>query len=1237
MTIPIAIVGMGAILPGAMDLSECWSNILAAKDCIDDIPSLYWDIEDFYDPNPLAPDKSYSYKAGAIGEAEFDSIGFGISPLAMESISVEQLYALVVARQALLDADMIGANARKFNREKTGVILAAGIGKNAFSLSRRQDIPRTRKILENSGVPAELIERILERLKNVEIEWTEDSEPGYLANVTAGRIASRFDFNGTNCAVDAACASSLAALKFAVGELYSGDCDVVLTGGVNLDLTASAFISFCKTPAISKIGISRPFDADADGMILGDGVAMVVLKRLEDAERDNDRIYAVIKSVGSSGDGRAKSIFAPTMEGQSKALMRAYEKTDVHPSTISLIEAHGTSTHVGDGCELSTLKRFFEGSGAEQNAIAIGSIKSQIGHTRLTAGMAGLIKTALSLYHRTIPPTLNVSTRRADMIESAFYTTPAAKPWTTSKRCNIRRAGVSSFGFGGTNFHTVLEEYKGDSNNWRRLHRIPSGICLDASDSNELIAVCESWIEYLNTEPAAYDVLLDSQRDVKEISGDRPRIGFVSGNADEAKHKLRVCADMLKKSDTQNIEEAHLEAEGIYFRTKGIAEDAKVVTLFPGQGSQYIGMMDEIARDYPEMSEFLELCGHTLESRGLRPIADILYSGDLKISQMEAEASLKDTKYTQPALAAVCGGMYEILRNRGYTEDFIIGHSFGEIAGLWASGVIDKEAFIEVACARGHAMSEVLCETGMIAVSGDIDSCRKWIQDYDNLYIANENSDLQTVVSGNMEQIKKFAAKLSEMNVVNTILKVSQAFHSPYMTDANKAFCKTIDNTKFSALKKKLYNGASSKFYKQQAALVKETLAKQMELTVHFAGCIRDAYKKGARVFIEIGPGKVLTNLTNKILEGKEYYALAVNRLGRRKNVHVQLEETLVHLRVLGVKVGGDLYRMSTSEVYKSEKPKSSYVINPMLYMTPKKREVAEAAIEVIDPLYDFVPVHSAESNENISVLKEEASPYYEVTTLGNFYDLGGELEMRKDAMESIFDLQSLNTKALENFLTSQENQIKVFKELFTGSAGSPASSDALKLIGAFQNNSLRAFEAYMHGQQGIMGGIATMPKENAVYRQIEPQPIEYNEYSSNDAVTHVEKDIHKDMPLVRRAESIVLNNTVSEPTPVSVQAIENVAALERPPVQNSAPALTGFDPVAMIIRIISEKSGYPEELLDADMNIESDLGIDSIKKIEVFSELNKQIPGGLDNDDVEAIAMLQTISEIGDYILKKK
>jgi acyl transferase domain-containing protein len=533
----IAIIGMKAIFPDAMDLSEYWSNILAAKDSIKDVSNTYWEIEDFYDPNPSAKDKSYSYKAGEVGDVEFDSMGFGISPKVMESISVEQLYALIVAEQALLDAEMIGKNIKAFDNEKTGVIMAAGIGKSLFSLSRRQDVPKIRTILQNSGVPDKIAERVIQRMLDTELEWTENSEPGFLANVTAGRIANRFNLNGTNCAVDAACASSLAALKVAINELESGDCDIVLTGGVNLDLTATAFISFCKTPAISRSNVSRPFDIDADGMILGDGVGMIVLKRLEDAKRDGDRIYAVIKSIGSSGDGRATSIFAPNKEGQLKALNRAYEKTDVSPDTVSLIEAHGTGTHVGDGCELSALTQFFKEYDVKRNTVAIGSIKSQIGHSRLAAGIAGLIKTALAIYHRTLPPTINIKQDRPELLDSPFYTLKTPQPWIVDQKHPIRRAGVSSFGFGGTNFHVILEEDVDKASrkisnhndvNWRRLHRIPVGICLEATTKNELVDVCESWIKRISEEVSAYDELLDSQKAAKSIAKDRPRVGFVS-------------------------------------------------------------------------------------------------------------------------------------------------------------------------------------------------------------------------------------------------------------------------------------------------------------------------------------------------------------------------------------------------------------------------------------------------------------------------------------------------------------------------------------------------------------------------------------------------------------------------------------------------------------------------------------------------------------------------------------
>jgi acyl transferase domain-containing protein len=356
---------------------------------------------------------------------------------------------------------------------------------------------------------------------------------------------------------------------------------------------------------------------------------MVVLQRLEDAERDGDRIYAVIRSVGSSGDGRGKSIFAPNVAGQVKALQRAYEKTAVDPASVTMIEAHGTGTNVGDECDLTALKQYFGEHGAQAGRTVIGSVKSQIGHTRMTAGVAGLIKVALSLYHKTLPPTINVKKEHPALAGSPFYLVQSPRPWITNSQYPIRRAGLSAFGFGGANYHVVLEEYPGSEGSavaksqWRRLCRIPAGICLSADDPQTLAQLCQDLADEIAKDPVAYDRLLDEQLAPASVPEDKPRVGFVTNGVADAVDKLRLTGENIINKAT--IEEFHLEKEGIHFRQKGLPADAKTVTLFSGQGAQYLDMFSDIARDYPEMTNFLELTGVAMESRGLTPVAEVIY------------------------------------------------------------------------------------------------------------------------------------------------------------------------------------------------------------------------------------------------------------------------------------------------------------------------------------------------------------------------------------------------------------------------------------------------------------------------------------------------------------------------------------------------------------------------------------------------------------------------------------
>jgi polyketide-type polyunsaturated fatty acid synthase PfaA len=468
---PIAIVGMASLFPQAENLQEYWENILNEVDCIAEVPPSRWKTEDYYDPDPTAPDKTYSKRGGFLGDLDFNPMEFGLPPNLLEVTDISQLLSLVVAKQVLEDAGY--GESSNFNREQAGIILGVTAGRQlATPLSTRLQYPIWERVLKQSGVPETQTQAIIEKIKLAYVEWNENAFPGLLGNIVAGRIANRLDLGGLNCTVDAACASSLAAFKMAISELTDYRANLMLTGGVDTDNSILTYLCFSKTPALSRTQKSRPFDAQSDGILLGEGIGMVALKRLEDAERDGDRIYAVIKGIGTSSDGRFKSIYAPRVEGQVKALERAYQDAGFEPASMGLIEAHGTGTVAGDLTEFEALKQFFGDRQSAQQSIALGSIKSQIGHTKAAAGAASVIKVALALHHKILPPTINIETPnpKLDLDQSPFYLNTKARPWIRSEEQGPRRAGVSSFGFGGTNFHVLLEEYCGRSHQWIRSH-----------------------------------------------------------------------------------------------------------------------------------------------------------------------------------------------------------------------------------------------------------------------------------------------------------------------------------------------------------------------------------------------------------------------------------------------------------------------------------------------------------------------------------------------------------------------------------------------------------------------------------------------------------------------------------------------------------------------------------------------------------------------------------------------
>ena len=452
----VAIVGMGAVFPGARDATEFWRNIRAGVDAITEVPPDRWDPDIYCDPGQAGAARFYCRRGGFLGDvATFNPHPFGIMPASIDGIEPDQLLMLRAAAAAIDDCGGLA------DRERVGVIVGRG-GYLTPGLTRMDQ--RVNVVHQLVAALSDVLPDLSgERLTAVRAAFEErlgrddpQDSIGLVPNFAASRLANRFDLHGPAYTVDAACASSLIAVDHAVRELTSGRCDAVLAGGVHICHHPTLWSVFTRLRVLSTGGMIRPFDAAADGTLLSEGAGAVLLKRLSDARAAGMRVYAVIRGVGVSSDGRATSMLNPLVEGQELAIRRAWAAAGLDPmapDALGLLEAHGTATPTGDRAELTALGRVF-GPPAGGRAIGIGSVKSMIGHAMPAAGIAGLIKAAFAVHEGVLPPTLHITEPNSALARSRFSPVTAARPWDDGP---VRRAAVSAFGFGGINAHAILE------------------------------------------------------------------------------------------------------------------------------------------------------------------------------------------------------------------------------------------------------------------------------------------------------------------------------------------------------------------------------------------------------------------------------------------------------------------------------------------------------------------------------------------------------------------------------------------------------------------------------------------------------------------------------------------------------------------------------------------------------------------------------------------------------------
>lgn len=1182
---PVAVIGMACIYPGSPDLESYWSNIVFGRNLVTEVPAERWNSALYYQEGASAPGKSPSKWGGFIDEIPFDSLVYGIPPQALAAIEPAQLLSLEVARRALLDAGYATeesatagkAAGRRFDREKTSVIFGAESGmdlSNAYVL--RNSLPQYL-----GELPAEL-DAVLPQL-------TEDSFPGVLVNVISGRIANRLGLGGVNYSVDAACASSLTAIEVAVKELRSGSSDMVLAGGADFHNSINDYLMFASVKALSPTGLCRSFDAAADGICLGEGVGVVVLKRLSDARRDGDRVYAVIEGIAGSSDGKGLGLTAPRKEGQKRAMERAYWQAGVLPGTVGLVEAHGTGTVVGDRTELQTLSEIFNAGGALPHSTGLGSVKSQIGHTKCAAGIAGFIKVAKALHHRVLPPTLHVQQPNPgyDARHSPFMLSGTARPWSAAHL----RAAVSAFGFGGTNFHAVLAAdapvAQADSGN------LGSGVAqwpvelfvFRAASFEQLVPQLQQLLRFLRESDAPLK-LRDLAYSVAQ-QGDGPvQCSIVAGDRQDLAYKLE-CAQAREKQ------------AGVYYREPA-AEigTGKLAFVFPGQGSQSPGMLQELFVAFPALQAILTVGAAWRESLYPPPT----HSPEELARQ---QRQLTDTRVAQPALGMADTAMAQLLQACGLQPDMLAGHSYGELVALAQAGCFDLETLLQLSAQRGEAILAAAGEDPgrMAAVSAGHAELAALFPAGSGIVLANQNSPTQTVISGSTAAINEALVQLKERGIAARAIEVACAFHSPLVAAAEAGFAQVLAACPLALPQRAVYSNVTTGPYPQDEAAIKAQLAAQIVSPVRFVEQIERMYADGARIFVEVGPARVLTGLIQSILGKRPHQVVSTDQ--KAQSGLASLLAALAQLAVLRPEMqfstlwdGRGVEPLDLTQAHKL--PATCWLISGAR-ARPRQGELPSHAGRVLSAPLNLQAV-AAPRFETLPPADQAVLSY-----LGNMRDL---VTAQRDVMLNLLQAAPGVAGATGASRTDPASA----RAAQPGPAQLPAS------VQTTASDSAHSAPADLSRLKEVLLGIVA-DRTGYPAEMLDPG-LDLEADLSIDSIKRVEimgelanriglrarLGANADQRLEELAQQKTLHAVLdwleahvplAQPGPAA-QALDDKAGAELP----SAAA----DPRKLLLSIVSQRTGYPEEVLDIDLDLEADLSIDSIKRLEIVAELAERL-----------------------------
>lgn len=853
---PIAIVGIGCRFPGgANSPSSFWEMLKKGTDAITEIPSERWSIEEFYNPNPEIPGKSISKWGGFIeGFDKFDAFFFGINNREAAALDPQQRKILEITWEALEDAGYVPS---ELSGSKTGVFLGA------FTLDY--------KVLQFSD------------FRNIGTH----TAVGSMMTMLSNRVSYIFNFKGPSMSIDTACSSSMVAIHEACQSLRNGECTLALAGGIELLIAPEYFVAESKGGFLSSDGRSKAFDSRANGYVRGEGGGLVVLKPLKKALEDADHIYAVIRASHINQDGKTSGITVPNGDSQRVLLEEVYERCGIAPSSVQYVEAHGTGTAVGDPIEANVLGSFFSQGRSDDNKCIVSSVKTNIGHLEASSGIAAVIKTALCLEKRQIPPHLHLQKVNPkinlDKLKIRIPTTLENWPETDGPAI----AGVNSFGFGGTNAHVILQEAP---HNNRPVVRNKEKNCqkqllrLSAKSQESLKALAGAYIDFLAQTDAQLEDICYSAFFRREH------------------HDYRLAVVGESKEELANALRQYQEGANIVNVVQGRKniENPKLVFVYTGMGPQWWAMGRELFKKEPVFRNAIEKCSIEFSKYTEWSLVEELMAD-------EKDSRMNETQISQPANFAIQVALTELWHSLGVRPDLIIGHSVGEVAAFYEAGVYNFEDAVKISFYRSKLQQKLAGKGTMVAVSLPEEEVVELLKDYEGrISIAAINSNNSVTLAGDKESLEKLTAQLQPKNVLCKFLRVNIPYHSFYMEE--------IKDELFIALKDIRANKAVVPLYTTgigQRADGPELDAgywwQNVRNPVYFAKAMSEILAADYNLYIEIGPHPVLTGAINELAWELKKDIQVFPSIRRKEDEAAVLFNTYAKLYVAGYQLHNEL------------------------------------------------------------------------------------------------------------------------------------------------------------------------------------------------------------------------------------------------------------------------------------------------------------------------------------------